>query len=131
MDDEAFIRDIAKIKQVGVHGLQSASFVLSTWDLGRHPGARVRTHLSSGSWSKWQMQSCHVNLHLTLLLHQVEMPLEVQFLLGELRLWPLVDPGWVTGTSSSTGTRKVPLWWHLAGMLVSAFGAAESCALGT
>lgn len=37
VDDEAFIRDIAKIKQVGVHGLQSASFVLSTWDLGQDP----------------------------------------------------------------------------------------------
>lgn len=31
VDDEAFIRDVAKVKQVGFSGLQSASLRLSTW----------------------------------------------------------------------------------------------------
>lgn len=46
-----------------------------TWVGTQEPGSGpiyLQGHGASG-----QMQPCHVNLHLTLLLHQVEMPLEV------------------------------------------------------
>lgn len=60
VDDEAFIRDIAKIKQVGFLGLQSASLARS----GLAPGTWVGTQeLGSGPTSALQIRthlfSCH------------------------------------------------------------------------
>lgn len=54
VDDEAFIRDVAKVKQVGFLGPQSASLGLSTWVLGRGQDlSQLSRQGPSGSCNKW------------------------------------------------------------------------------